>query len=189
MRMRISPRRGGLAVNVTSHRLGHLNRSAEVVTRVAHEVPVTIRSHANLFDHWRERLTRPAELVAYVSDVGAVNPPGDSAAVNGSATLELAARVHAEAMARVDDEVDWLREQQTAAVLCDAPPVPLVAARRAAVPGFLMSNLTWADIYAPHARAVGGAAPRLVAELRGAYRHAAGVFRIEPALRMSWLAP
>ena len=30
---------------------------------------------------------------------------------------------------------------------------------------------------------------RLVAELRRAYRHAAGLFRIEPALRMSWLGP
>ena len=33
-----------------------------------------------------------------------MNPPGDSTATDGAATLELAARVHAEAMARVDDE-------------------------------------------------------------------------------------
>jgi hypothetical protein len=52
-----------------------------------------------------------------------------------------------------------------------------------------MSNFTWADIYAPYARAVGGEAHRLVAELRRAYRHATGLFRIEPALRMAWLRP
>jgi hypothetical protein len=52
-----------------------------------------------------------------------------------------------------------------------------------------MSNFTWADIYAPYARALGGDAQRLVRDLREAYRHATGVFRIEPALRMAWLRP
>src|SRR5262249_38923303 len=82
-----------------------------------------------------------------------------------------------------------LRESGTAAVLCDVPAVPLVAARRAGVPGFLMANFTWADIYAPYARSLGGDAMRLVAELRRAYRQAAGLCRIEPALRMAWLGP
>jgi hypothetical protein len=150
---------------------------------------VTIRSHPSLFAHWRERLTRPAELTGYVSDVGAINPPGDSAATDGPATLDLAARVHAEAMSRLDDEVAWLADRETAAVVCDAPAVPLVAARCAGIPGFLMSNFTWADIYAPYARAIGGAALRFIAELRRAYRQATGIFRIEPALRMSWLVP
>jgi hypothetical protein len=97
--------------------------------------------------------------------------------------------VHFEAMARLDDEVARLRDQGPAAILCDSPAVPLVAARRAGIPGFLMSNFTWADIYAPYARAAGGQALNLVTELRRAYRHAAGLFRIEPALRMSWLGP
>src|SRR5437763_11049265 len=92
-------------------------------------------------------------------------------------------------MGRLDDEVDRLREQGIAAVLCDAPAVPLVAARRAGIPGFVMSNFTWADIYAPYARAAGGDALRLVAELHRAYRHATGLFRLEPALRMAWLRP
>ena len=92
-------------------------------------------------------------------------------------------------MARLDDEVELLRAKGTAAVLCDAPAVPLVAARRAGVPGFLMANFTWADIYEPYARAVGGDALRLVAELRRAYRQAVLTFRTEPALRMSWLSP
>ena len=52
-----------------------------------------------------------------------------------------------------------------------------------------MSNFTWADIYAPHARSMGGEALGLVADLRAAYRHATALFRIQPALRMSWLKP
>jgi hypothetical protein len=181
--------RGGLAVYVTSHGFGHLTRTAAVVNRMPPDIPVTIRSHPNTFDHWRERLRRPATLEAQVSDVGALSPPGDSNTTDAEATLSLAARVHAEALARVDDEADKLRDEGTAAVLCDAPPVPLVAARRAGIPGFLLANFTWADIYAPHAKRIGGDAPRLVADLRRAYRQATALFRTEPALRMADLAP
>ncbi len=188
MTKRPDRRTGGLAVYVTSHGFGHLNRTSAVLNRIPPDVAVTIKSHANLFVHWRERLKRPADLESCVSDAGAVNPPGDSAATDGRATLELAARVHAEATARLDDEVERLVKNQTAAVLCDAPAVPLLAARRAGVPGFLMTNFTWADIYAPYARALGGEAAAFVAELRRVYRQATAVFRIAPALRMSWLS-
>src|SRR5262249_13610222 len=103
--------------------------------------------------------------------------------------LELAARFHADAMTRLDEEVERLAEQGAAAVLCDAPAVPLAVARRAGVPGFLLANFTWADIYAPYARTAGGEALHLVALLRRMYRQATLTFRVEPALRMSWLAP
>ena len=90
-------------------------------------------------------------------------------------------------MARLDEEAQWLRDEEVAALLCDAPAVPLLAARRAGVPGLLLVNFTWADIYEPYARAAGGDARRLVADLRFAYRQATAVFRAEPALRMAWL--
>ncbi len=180
----------GLAVYVTSHGFGHLNRTAAVLNKVPLSVPVIIRSSSNLFEHWRERLKRPADLEAYVSDVGAVNPPGDSAATDPAATIELAMRFHSQAMATLDDQVEKLRGQGVAAVLCDAPAIPLVAARRAGVPGFLMSNFTWADIYAPYARAAGGGdAQRFVADLRACYRQATATFKVEPAMSMSWMSP
>ena len=126
---------GGLAVYVTSHGFGHMNRTVAVVNRIPTEVRVSIRCHANLFDIWPQRATRPIEVSAFVSDAGAVNPPGDSAATDGPATLELAARVQTEVMKRLDFEVDWLRTEKIAAVVCDAPWAPLVAARRAGSPG------------------------------------------------------
>lgn len=176
---------GGLVVYVTSHGFGHLNRAVAVINRMPSELPVTVRCHPNLFVHWRERLRRPAGLEPHVSDAGAVNPPGDSAATDGPATLQLAARVHAEAMSRVDEEARRLRDEWAGAVLCDAPPVPLVAARRAGVPGFLLANFTWSDIYAPHARRLGTEAVAFVAEVRRAYRQATTLFRAEPAMRMA----
>ncbi len=180
---------GGLAAYVTSHGFGHLNRSVAVLNRVPTDVPLTIRCHPDLFPSWRQRLTRPANLEDHVSDAGAVNPPGDSAATDGPATLARAAEVHAQALAKVDEEAQRLRFGGAAAVLCDAPPLPLVAAQRAGIPGFLLANFTWADIYAPHARKAGGDAPRLVHEIRRAYRAASTVFRAEPALKLSGIAP
>ena len=118
-----------------------------------------------------------------------MNPPGDSNATDGRATLELAIRVRAEAVTRLDGEADWLREQRIDVIACDAPAPPLVAARRAGIPGFVMSNFTWADIYAPYARDLGGEALRLVADLRSDYRHATALFRMQPALKMAWLKP
>lgn len=179
-------RPGMLVVYVTSHGFGHLNRSVAVVNRVSNDVPMMVRCHPDLFAHWRERLRRPADLGAHISDAGAVNPPGDSRSTDGPATLEQAARIHAEAVGRVDDEADWLRDVGASAVLSDVPPLPLAAARRAGVPGYLLANFTWADVYAPHARRLGGDAPRLVADLRRAYRQATAVFRTEPALSLGW---
>jgi hypothetical protein len=178
-----------VAVYVTSHGFGHLNRTAAVLNRIPRRIRVSIRSHPNLFEIWRQRVTRPVELGAFVSDSGAVNPPGDSNATDGPASLELAIRVHAEAMTRLDGEADWLRENRIDVIACDAPAPPLVAARRAGIPGFLMSNFTWVDIYAPYARELGGEALRLVADLRSDYRHATALLRMRPALKMAWLRP
>src|SRR5690348_1757961 len=115
----MTPRKS-LVVYVTSHGFGHLNRTVAVLNQVPADISVVIRSHASLFEHWRERLRRPAELEPHVSDVGALNPPGDSQTTDGAATLELAVRVHAEAVGRVDDEADHLRDWNAGAVLCDA---------------------------------------------------------------------
>ncbi len=68
-------RGGGVPVYVTSHGFGHLNRSAAVVNRIPKSVPVWVRSHPNLFDHWRQQVTRPIELGDHVldSDTGKVS--------------------------------------------------------------------------------------------------------------------
>ncbi len=178
---------GGLVVYVTSHGFGHLHRTAAVLNQIPPDVPITVKSHADLFSGWRERLRRPVELVPYVSDVGAINPPGDSAAVDAAATIERAMIAHTDALRGLDLEADWLRDHGARAVLADAPAVPLAAARRAGAPAYLMTNFTWADIYASYARKIGPHAKRFVAELAQVYRQADCLLRVEPALRMAWL--
>jgi hypothetical protein len=178
-------RRGGVVAYVTSHGYGHLNRMAAVVNRLPGSLPVTIRCAADLFDHWRERLRRPAELEAYVGDAGAVNPPGDSAATDGPATLARAMAVHREAMARLDDEAQHLRDLGAGAVLADAPAPPLAAAARAGVPAGLMTNFTWAEIYAEHAEGAGPEAAAFLDDLRATYAEATLAFRLDPGLALA----
>ena len=176
--------RSGLAVYVTSHGFGHLNRTVAALNLVPAEIPITVRCRPDLFDGWRQRLTRPARLIAHVGEVGAINPPGDSAATDGPATLREAGIAYFDALGRVDEDAKALREEGTAAVLCDAPAVPLLAARKAGIPGLLLANFTWADIYGPHAREVGESAMELVASLRESYRCATTLLKAEPALPM-----
>ena len=83
-------------------------------------------------------------------------------------------------MARVDDDAGRLRDEGTAAVLCDAPPVPLVAARRAGIPGFLLANFTWAEIYAP-AKTPKAIVDRLAQALEKTMKDPAVVSAIEKA--------
>ena len=182
-------RRGGIAFYITSHGFGHLNRSVSIINRIPLDVPVTIRSDPSLFDHWGERLKRAAILEPHTSDAGAINPPGDSLKTDGPATLAKAAEVHSRAMARVDEEAARLRDEGTAAVHCDSTPVPLVAAKRAGIPGFVLVNFTWVDVYLPHARKIGPDALRTVRDVRAAYRHASTLFRAQPGLKMAGIAP
>ena len=185
-----SSRHGGIAVYVTSHGFGHLNRSVAAINKIPLDVPVVICSDPSLFSHWRERLQRPADLEPHSSDAGALNPPGDSASTDGPGTLLRAAEVHTRALPEVDAEVARLRDDGTAVVLCDAPPLPLVAAARAGIPGLLLANFTWAEIYASHARKVGTDTARdTVRAVQAAYKHASVVLRAAPGLRISGVAP
>ena len=157
----------GLAVYVTSHGFGHLNRTAAVLNRVPADVPVTIRSHRNLFDHWRERLRAAggAEAVRLGRRGGQSarrqcrdRRPGDARA-GGPRVMPRRWR-------------GWTTRWTGCASRGSPPssatrrPCPWWPRSAQGIPGFLMSNFTWADIYAPYARALGGRAIRLVAELR-----------------------
>jgi hypothetical protein len=180
---------GGLAAFVTSHGFGHLNRAVAVINELPTSIPVSILTDPVLFTHWRERLRRPARLVPRPADFGAYNPPGDSQTTDGPDTIARAIGAHRQVLARLDIDVAQLQEGRFAAVLCDAPSAPLVAARRAGIPGFLLANFTWADIYEEHARPLGAEALGLVADLRAECSQATAIFRAEPALPLSGMAP
>lgn len=175
---------GRLVVYVTNHGYGHLNRTVAVLNRLPTGLPITIRCDPELFPKWGERLLRPAALEAYASDCGTIAPSDDHSGTDAVATLDQAARLHGAAMHQIEGEAEALRSLDAAAVLCDAPWVPLVAAARAKVPAFVLANFLWSEIYAEHAETLGPAYIAFVAEVRAAYRQATLAFRAEPALPM-----
>jgi len=176
--------RGGLAVYVTSHGFGHLNRVVSVLNRIPAEIPMVIRSAADLFVNWRERLERPARLEDQTWDSGAVNPLGASSVTDGRATIERALASHTRLYPQIEQEAARLKAEGTAAVLCDVPPMPLAAAARAGISGFALANFTWSEIYAEHAAGMGAEAQALVREIEALYGQATASFRAEPALPM-----
>ena len=176
--------RGGLAVYVTSHGFGHLNRAVSVLNQIAAEIPIVIRCGEDLFDHWRQRLSRDSSFEHQIWDSGAVNPMGASSVTDGPATLEQARRIHEQMRQRIHEEAERLKSEGTAVVLCDVPPLPLAAAAQAGVPAYALANFTWSEIYREHSMAQSGEAEPLVLEIEAYYRQATAAFRAEPALPM-----
>ncbi|ADV61256.1 hypothetical protein Isop_0664 [Isosphaera pallida ATCC 43644] len=175
---------GGVAVFVTSHGFGHLNRVVPVLNAVPAEVPVTIATPGDLETAWRQRLTRPVEFWEHPSDAGAYNPPGDSLATDGPETLRRAFETDQRQRAQLPEWSARLIEAGIDAVLADAPALPLVAAANTGIAGFLLANFTWADIYRPHAQILGEPWIGFVERLAEDYRRATKTFRAQPGLTL-----
>ena len=182
------PDRFRIAYYVTSHGYGHLNRAAAVVEALPEHVTVVVKTHRDLFDRWRESVGRPCELLEGVFDCGAVHPPGESSRVDPQATLERYAQVHAVGVEGLAHEVTYLRDGPFDAVVCDVAPLPLRAAKMAGIPGLLVANFTWSDIFRPYARRCPGVFSQLLHEMQEEYAQANVLLRAEPALPPNGIA-
>jgi len=167
---------------VTSHGFGHLNRAAAVIESLPSRVRVAGKTHPDQFASWPVSVRRPCELIAGAFDCGTVIPPGDSSGVDPAATFAEYERVHAAAVARMDDEIAFIRERGFAAVVSDVAPLPLRVARSAGVPAILIGNFTWHDIFSPHARRFGRRFERLIREMHDEYACADIYLRAQPAV-------
>ena len=175
---------GGVVVFVTSHGFGHLNRVVPVLNALPDGLPVTVATPRDLEPVWRQRLSRTVEFWDHPSDAGAFNPPGDSMATDGPETLRRAFETDQRQRALLPEWSVRLIEAGIDAVLSDAPALPLVAAAHAGIPGFLLANFTWADIYRPHAQALGEPWTGFVERLAEDYRLATKTFRAQPGLTL-----
>lgn len=135
-----------LVCYISSHGFGHSVRTAQVIRALPPQIPVLIRSMTPRWFFEQELPDRPFTLEPARFDVGALGP--DSIGIDPALTFREAARVHAEAMAHLAEETEFLRQNGARAVLCDAPAPPLVAARSAGIPALLLANFTWVEIYA-----------------------------------------
>ncbi|BDG05268.1 glycosyltransferase [Anaeromyxobacter oryzae] len=136
-----------LAAYVSGHGYGHLTRLCEVLRAVrtrAPRLPITI---VGTVPEPLVRRAVPGDLTLrrVACDVGLVQR--DALVIDEPATAARCAAFDATWDARLADEVAFLRESGTRAVLGDLPPLAFAAARAAGVPGLALGNFSWDWIY------------------------------------------
>lgn len=129
---------------ITSHGLGHAVRSAAVINQISRETSVIVRSKisATLL---AEEIQRPIDVQPAAFDCGAIQK--DSFTVDPSATLAAYANIAQSNLARLEDEVEFLKQKDVDVVVSDIASFPFVVARRAGIPGIAIGNFTWSEIY------------------------------------------
>jgi len=142
-----------LCYYVTAHGFGHSVRAIEILRAMPEHVPVIVKTRAAEW-FWRQELDRPFEWAPDAYDVGAVQT--DSLSVDAQATLRQYAEIHLANQARLDDEIRWLAAHNVGLVVSDVPSFPLRVAYRMGIPGLVVANFTWLEIY----RAYVDAAPQ-----------------------------
>jgi len=136
-----------VAFCISGHGYGHASRQVEVINafgRLCPDQPIhlfTAASGALL----ARTLSVPATVIDWAVDSGAVQR--DSLTLNIAATLEGAARFEADADTAAATLAAELVALDVRAVVCDVPPMPCSAARRAGVPAVALANFTWDWIY------------------------------------------
>ncbi len=137
-----------VAVYVTNHGFGHINRVVAVLNHLPESVRITVRADPDVNVALRQRLRRGFEFGEFPSDQGTVSPPGQNSRTDIPATFErLKARLDAIEKASAA-EIRWLRESDVTAVYADASPIPMSLAAEAGIPAWLAANFTWDEIHA-----------------------------------------
>lgn len=142
-----NPGQRHIAVYITNHGFGHINRVVAVLNKIPPDMKITVRADREVWSPLQERLHRPVEFGFFPSDQGTVSPPGQNSQTDWPATFErLAQRFH-EILGACDAELEWLKESAVDCIYADASSIPIQLAKRAGLPGFLGANFTWNEIY------------------------------------------
>ena len=162
---------------ISGHAFGHASRAIEIVNAVlaaAPDVAILIRTSAArwLFD---VSVRGPVEVHELVCDTGVVQ--SDSLHLDERRTIEEAANFMDGIDARAESEAAFLRERGATLVAGDIPSLAFLAAHEAGLPSVAIGNFTWDWIYAAYTEAL-SARPRLVQDIRRAYRHASLALRL-----------
>jgi hypothetical protein len=169
---------------ITSHGYGHLVRAATVIAALDPVIPLTLLTQCPEPLVRRLLAGRPFELAPVAFDCGTLGP--DSSSVDPAQTLDALEGVLARRPRQIEEETARLASIAARVVVCDAPALPLAAARRAGVSSILATNFTWTAIYAGLVEQLAAADPlrprfdRAIATLQADYD--AGDLLLEPGL-------
>ena len=147
---------------VSGHGLGHASRALQVMEAFPPDAEIFVKSMAPP-EFFRHNLSRRIHLYREQFDVGTWQR--SNMEIDWARTVDESVRVHREAEAQVEREVDWVRKQHIDAIVVDVPPLPLRVAAQAGIPGIAIVNFTWVEILAAISRRNAHAA-----ELRHSYR-------------------
>lgn len=96
-------------------------------------------------DFFQSHLDGTCEVIPLQTDMGCIH--GDFIHIDTQKTLHHLDQFYENQSARISSEARWLEENQIDLIISDAPGFPLKATRSLGIPGLLMSNFTWYDIY------------------------------------------
>lgn len=130
---------------VSGHGFGHAARETEILRRLPPDIPLVIKSVSPEW-FWRETMgERPFTYIADTFDCGCVQL--DSIRIDIPATLTAWLAIDARNQARRAEEIAYLREVGARVVISDVASFPLTLADKIGIPGILVANFTWVDIY------------------------------------------
>ncbi len=135
-----------IAYYVSAHGFGHFVRSSEVMKSLPPDVPLLIRSAVPEWFRDQQLKERDHAWLQAEFDCGTLGP--DSLTVDASATFDRAQALARRNAGRADDEARLLERHGVRVLVSDIPAFPLTVARRLGVPSVVITNFTWAEIYA-----------------------------------------
>ena len=136
-----------IAVYITNHGFGHINRVVAVLNKIPPEMKITVRADREVWSPLQERLHRPVAFGFFPSDQGTVSPPGQNSQTDWPATFERLAQRFDEILGACDAELNWLKESAVDCIYADASSIPIQLAKHTGLPGYLGANFTWNEIY------------------------------------------
>ncbi len=172
-----------IAYYISSHGMGHAARAIQVLRALPERIGLHLKSMAPEWFFWQE-VRRPFTYTQDSFDCGVLET--DSKGVDRLATLKTYATVAERNSQRIEAEVEWLRSIGARLVVSDVAAFPIKVAQAAGIPGILVGNFTWLDIYRPYMAKFPDFS-RFLGPLEEQYRATSVAFITPPALPMEYL--
>lgn len=135
---------------ITGHGYGHAVRSNQVISALQHaasDVRVHVRTTA---PEWLfHNPDRPVSYTNRSLDIGIIQP--NSLEMDLQQTLDDCRELHRRLPTLMQEEIEFIRDQQVDLIVGDIPPACFEIAARANIPSVAVTNFTWDVIYQTYA--------------------------------------
>lgn len=167
-----------LAYCISGHGYGHGVRASALTPYLIQNFDIHYISPLSL-DFFAEEMGSSFNLFEATLDVGCVQK--DTLDVDVEATLESLKKFNKNKSKYLETLKNYFQKESIHLVLSDIASLPLRAAKDLGIPGYLMSNFTWTDIYRPYIHMCPGFAP-LVEEMELEYQMASTHLALSPGI-------